>query len=209
MTPSDLDYIRSVLDANLVTGPVLELGAGYGGSTCRELFASRGIDYFGTDMAAGPGVDYVANFETMTRDSFDRQFQCVLALNVLEHTFEPLKVADNALALVRPGGCLVLLTPAIWPLHEYPVDCYRLLPQWYEVYAKTRGLQVVREHFRFLPGGTIDAFRSGKGEYAFPPPSGSAGKLWRSRLVHRLFRTTGRGMATPIHVAIGAVLRRA
>jgi 2-polyprenyl-3-methyl-5-hydroxy-6-metoxy-1,4-benzoquinol methylase len=66
-----------------------------------------GLAYQATDLAAGPGVDFIANFET--GDGLQEvleagPFGTVLVLNVLEHVFDPIAVLDNALAVTSPGG---------------------------------------------------------------------------------------------------------
>jgi hypothetical protein len=115
-------------------------------------------------------------------------------------------VLDNALGLVAPGGKLVVITPAVWTLHNYPVDCNRLLPNWYEQYASTRDCTLMREHFDFIGHGNVGNFVDKSGAYQFPTPAhANKFKYWRSRVVQRVFNTYGRAMAFPSNVAIGAV----
>ncbi|MFM6077879.1 MAG: hypothetical protein ACKPCI_05050, partial [Dolichospermum sp.] len=63
MIQNDLLFIEKLLQNRMITSPVLELGAGYGGETCRDLIIENKVQYFGTDMQPGVGVDFVANFE--------------------------------------------------------------------------------------------------------------------------------------------------
>jgi SAM-dependent methyltransferase len=211
MTENDVAYIRRLVDGRVVSGTALELGAGYGGSTCREIVERAGMAYRASDMTPSPNVDFVADFES---DDFLRafpetaRFGCVLVLNVLEHTFEPIRVLDNALRLLEPSGALVVIAPAVWPLHDYPVDCYRFLPDWFERYASSRGLRLDRERFEYVGIGPVGSFVDGEGRHAFPGPAKGGFHRLRSRVVHRLFDTFGRGMAFPPHLGIGAVMRR-
>src|SRR5262245_13688203 len=134
MTDGDVEYVRRLIQAKVLAGPVLELGTGYGGATSRELVKSAGLDYFGTDMEAGDGVDFVANFERLEELKVFQPIApvgSILLLNVLEHTFDPIRILDNARTLLKPGGHLVLLTPAVWPLHNYPMDAWRIMPNFY------------------------------------------------------------------------------
>jgi 2-polyprenyl-3-methyl-5-hydroxy-6-metoxy-1,4-benzoquinol methylase len=67
----------------------------------------------------------VADFEDPAQMSMFKSvapFGTILILNVLEHTFEPVRILDNALSLLGPHGALAVLTPAIWPLHDLPMD---------------------------------------------------------------------------------------
>lgn len=210
MTKEDQDFVSSLCETSVLRGRVLELGGGYGGETCRELMLGRGHDYRATDMVEGPGVDYVANFETgdgLSSIEVQGPFGTVLVLNVLEHTFDPIAVLDNAVRVAdNEGGVIVTVTPAVWPLHNFPVDVCRLLPDWHRWFAESRGLGLDDENFRYVGYGRVSEFRSPDGRDCFPVPGfGRPAYRYRSRLIHRAFNTFGRGMAQPSFLAIGAV----
>lgn len=213
MTGDDLAYVTKLLAEGHIRGSVLELGAGYEGLTCRSLLEAAGLAYVSTDIAEAPAVDIPANFETgegLSEVAAAGPFGTVLVLNVLEHTFDPLKVLDNAVSVAKvPDGRVVVLTPAVWPLHNYPVDCYRLLPDWYRHYARTRHLKLLEAAFEYVGFGPVAQFRTPEGHDVFPPPGirRPAHRLY-SRVVHRLFNTYGRGMMQPSHVAIAAIFVR-
>jgi SAM-dependent methyltransferase len=210
MVPADLDYVTRLIRNRAITGPLLELGTGYGGDTCRAVATSAGLAYYGTDLMAGDAVDFVADFErredmTIFRDV--APFGAVVLLNVLEHTFNPLAVLDNARTLLAPGGSLVVLTPAVWPLHNFPMDAWRIMPNLYEEYALRRGMRLTDEYFEFVGFGRVRVFRNADGSYTFPPPRGPGGwRRWLDRAIHRGFDTFGRAMVMPSHVAVAAVL---
>jgi SAM-dependent methyltransferase len=209
MVGVDRDWVAGLLKENVFAGPVLELGTGYGGETCRAVVEAAGLKYVGTDLEEGPGVDIAANFERdgdIARLAAAGPFGAVLILNVLEHTFEPIRILDNARTLLKSGGVLVLVTPAVWPLHSYPIDTWRILPDFYQEYAKRRGMRLLRERFDFVGFGPVHAFRNADGAPAFPPPARQSWKLLFGRAVHKAFNTFGRAMFQPSHVAIGAVL---
>jgi SAM-dependent methyltransferase len=216
MTPNDLTFIKSLNDRGLLKSPVLELGSGYGGETCRQAIESFGHKYFTTDLSPGPGVDYAADFETAR--GLDQllaagPFGSVLVLNVMEHTFNPIAVLDNVVKTTALGGTIITVTPAVWPLHNYPVDCCRLLPDWYRRFAESRSLELPEDYFVFISEDSVqspvNAFRDANGQDRFPPPrSGRRLSRTYSRAVHKLFRTFGRGMMQPSHIAIGAVFIR-
>jgi SAM-dependent methyltransferase len=208
MTEHDIAYIRRLIERKIIASPVLELGAGYGGDTCKDVTTGAGLQYYSTDITASTGVDYVADFEADDICAYfaDKdKFKTILILNVLEHTLNPVRVLDNARKLLDRDGSLILITPCSWALHNYPVDCCRLLPNFYERYAETRGMVLDPTCFEYLEHGLVSSNRDAAGDYRFPlPASGFA--YWRSRAIHQLFNTFGRGMYGPSHVAIGAVL---
>lgn len=208
MVEEDLVYVRSLIQAGVIDGPVLELGAGYDGTTCRAIVEASGLNYFGTDMVPGPNVNFVADFENpndMVSIRGVGPFGAVLILNVLEHTFDPIRILDNAAELVRPNGALVVLTPAIWPLHNFPMDAWRPLPNFYQEYAKRRDLQLVENHFQYIGYGAVNNYRSSDGSYSFPPPGEPGLRRLFHRGIHKMFNTFGRSMRHPSHLAVGAV----
>ena len=208
MTSNDMIYIKRLVEQKKLIGPVLELGAGYGGNTCREVIIDAGLTYYASDMHSSPGVDYVADFESDNVETFFTsavKFKSILILNVLEHTFNPVRILDSAKRLLDNDGSLVVIAPAVWTLHDYPIDCYRMLPNWYEQYANSRKMILDRGCFEYLGYGVVDSFMDINGDYQFPlPAQGFA--YWKSRVVHRLFNTFGRGMAFSSQLAIAAVI---
>jgi SAM-dependent methyltransferase len=209
MTSDDLAYVEKLLRSGLLTAPVLELGAGYGGSTCRALIEGAGLTYKTTDIEAGPGVDFVADFEApdCTAAFGAERFGTVLVLNVLEHTFLPVAVLDNAVGVSGQGGRVVVVTPSMWPVHNFPRDCQRLLPDWYVTYAERRpGVRLLDSAFEFVGKGSVASFTR-DGERQLPPIATGLHDRY-SRAVHRIFRSSGRGHWTRPHSAIGAVFEK-
>jgi SAM-dependent methyltransferase len=197
MIPLDLDYIRRAAEAGLISSPCLELGAAeYGdevnGTAVKTLLGSLNIQHETTDTHGQ--VDYIANFDLDVH--FDQQFGSVIACNILEHVFDPIRLLDKIVPLVRKGGTCVLTTPVVWPLHYYPLDCWRINPGFYMEYAKRNELEL--KMMEYL----------GYGEVIGSEPSlPVAQNLW-SRGIHKLFNTRGRGMLHPSHVSIGVVLKK-
>ena len=170
-----------MLAEEVLEGTVLELGVGYGGNTCRDIIEAAGLRYFGTDLEKTPAVDFVADFERpedMKAFSPEAPFGSVLVLNVLEHTFDPIRILDNVISILKPGGKCAVLTPSIWPLHNYPMDTWRVLPNFYEEYARRRGLALDKRFFDYAGHGAVDSFRSTDGNYSYPPPCSHKTRLF-------------------------------
>jgi SAM-dependent methyltransferase len=211
--PEDTEYVARVLKAGLIHSPCLEVGVGYGSSNHGELVSSAGIRFAGADLVLGEGVDYVVDFEGPA-ELIAKQLKeviplgSVLILNVLEHTFDPLRVLDNIFLLLRPGGTCVVLTPTTWPLHNCPYDTWRINPNLYEEYAKRRNVELIDEFFEYIGCGRVKEHVTSSGEYVLPKPYRN--EIWGfvGRAIHKVFNTHGRGMMYRSHVATAAVLRK-
>jgi hypothetical protein len=166
-------------------------------------------DVTGVDLAGGNGVDTVADF-ALPPAEFRRQitlptFCTVCVFNVLEHTFDPMTVLFNALSCVCRTGSLLVVTPSIWPIHNYPGDYNRLLPDWYCEFASRGNLRLVEGYFSWLSQFGVEPITLSDSE--FPTyrsrREASTTRYWVSRIGHRLLNTYGRShWAT--HCAIGA-----
>lgn len=213
MIADDVIYFKKILADGLIQPPCLELGVGYESDfILKNVVKAAGIEYVGTDMVPGPAVDYVVNFEednNTVQKNLSRagEYGSVLVLNVLEHTFEPIKVLDNVFEVLRPGGICVIVTPAVWPLHSFPYDCCRLLPNFYEEYCKRRSLELLENYFEYVGKGKVRGDDAPEG-YKFPEPGRSKAQLLKSRIVHKVFDTSARTMFFPSHIAIGVVIRK-
>lgn len=211
MVEADVDFIRRCLSAHVIQSPCLELGVGYGGPNNKRLVQDAGIEYVGTDLVANEFVDVCVNFE----DPIEQieaalghaRYGSVLALNVLEHTFDPIRVLDNIINVLRPSGTCVIVTPTVWPLHEYPFDCWRINPNFYEQYCQRRSLVLLDEYFEYVGMQKVKDTADINGSYVLPAPTRSKFKMLRSRVIHKLFNTVGRGMMFPSCVATGVVIR--
>jgi hypothetical protein len=169
---------------------------------------NEGIQYFSADLRSGEEIDFQVDFgqslETVSEAIKHKRFKTALALNLLEHTFNPIHVLDNIIGLLEPGGTCVITTPVVWPLHDYPVDCWRINPNFYEQYCEQRSLRLIPELFEYLKYGPV---RNNSEAYSLPPPACGWKRLY-SRAIHKLFNTSGRGMLFPSHVSLGVVIRR-
>jgi SAM-dependent methyltransferase len=106
--------------------PILELGAyqtlGLGAyPDVRPYFA--GLEYVGTDIRSGPGVDRLEDAEALTFD--DASFGAVVALDVLEHLRHPQDAVAEARRVLRDDGLLVVAVPCSYRIHGFPTDYWR------------------------------------------------------------------------------------
>jgi SAM-dependent methyltransferase len=209
MNLEDESFIRKCLQLKAIKSPCLELGVGVDGAGLRWLLEPKGIQYFGADMNAHEETDFVFDLEepieSIRAATNNLTFSSILILNVLEHTFEPIKILDKCFALLAPTGTCIIIVPAVWPLHDWPMDCYRILPNFYEQYAKRRGYKIIPNLFDYV--GNKGA-ATASSPYAFPNPSKSKWGNLFSRIVHKTFNTFGRGVQFSSYLSIGVVIEK-
>ena len=107
---------------------VLDCGAGIGEphhQTYREIVDSLGMEYTGTDIAAGRNVDRVADIYDLP---YKQEFDIVISGQLLEHLQQPDVAVKNMHKALKPGGHIILIAPFVYGEHRYPIDCWRFLP---------------------------------------------------------------------------------
>jgi SAM-dependent methyltransferase len=181
-----------------------------------EIARDLGIkETTGVDISQGAGVDFVFDFglppALFEKEWRSGQFATVCIFNVLEHTFDPLTVLTNALSCVEENGTLLVLTPSIWPIHSYPHDFNRLLPDWYLEFSRRNKLKLVDKQFCWLSQFGIEPIERSS-EPTLPGfltrgQGDSKARYWISKISHKFLNTYGRShWAT--HSAIGAAFIR-
>jgi SAM-dependent methyltransferase len=126
--------LKNLRDRGLTGGSLLEVGCGYGYllDEARPYFALRVGSEFspeGAEIARGSGAEvFVGGIEQI---SADRKFDCILAIQVIEHVYEPYTFVRQLADHTQPGGHIVLATPDIggalrkvmgqyWPSFKVP-----------------------------------------------------------------------------------------
>lgn len=199
----DFSYVEHLICRDLVSSPALEVGSrawqGSAGNFA-SLLSRYGIAWTGCDIAAGEGVDFCLDIsDTAACEGLAGRWRTVLMLNILEHVYDPILALKNAMMLIEPGGVCVVITPTLWHLHDYPKDFWRPLPDFYLEFAARERAQVVPGSMRWLVGGQqLEVEELREGTQKMLPSYAVGARLWgvamwsRSRLVHRIFNTTGR-----------------
>jgi 2-polyprenyl-3-methyl-5-hydroxy-6-metoxy-1,4-benzoquinol methylase len=126
--------LNNLSKRGLTGGNLLEVGCGYG------YLLDEGAPYFdrrvGTDYspeavakARATGAEvFVGGIEQVPSDS---RFDCTVAIQVIEHVYEPLSFVGELASHTKPGGHIVLATPDIggvlrkamgrrWPSFKVP-----------------------------------------------------------------------------------------
>ena len=222
MTETDIEYFRLCFEKGLVKSPFLEVGSAKVQENTPNLcdlardFKVERVN--GVDLSLENGVDFAFDFSLASdvfRERWDHGFfETVAVFNVLEHTYDPIAVLRNALCCTAESGTLIVVTPAIWPLHDFPGDYLRFMPHWHETFASRSGLTLSRDTFCWLSQFGIiridDLLHDGRYQL---PSFLNAGRqddvvrYWLSRFTHRVFNTFGR-THTLTNVAVGSVFTK-
>ena len=105
-------------------GALLDVGAQY--CPYFPLFADKCDSYTSMDIVDTPIVDIVCNAENM--QAGDCSYDLVLCTQVLEHCEHPQRIVDECHRVLKRGGTLVVTAPSIYPVHGYPADNWRFMP---------------------------------------------------------------------------------
>ena len=126
--------LHNLATRRLTGGTLLEVGCGYGYllDEARAYFDRRvGTEFSpqGAEIARATGAEvFVGGIEQI---SAERKFDCVLAVQVIEHVYQPLTFVKQLISHTQPGGHIVVATPDIggvlrkamgryWPSFKVP-----------------------------------------------------------------------------------------
>ena len=116
----------------------------------RPLLEGRIQRYLAVDLLKTPLVNIVARGEQIPLAS--AQFDLVICTQVLEYIPEPGAVIEEIHRVLKPGGCLWLSVPAVFP-RDSDHECWRFLP------ASLRLLMTPFRESEIIPeGGTVVGF---------------------------------------------------
>lgn len=144
MTEEILAFLREVRH-KYVPSPasILDIGSRNVNGSSRSVWEAC-PQYIGVDLEPGEGVDIVA--DALTFNSGTR-YDLVLCCETLEHTTNPLAIADTCKRHVAANGFLVITTPDNgFEEHGYPRDYWRIMPHAYAdlLYAGWHLLELVQ-----------------------------------------------------------------
>lgn len=106
---------------------VLDVGSYDVNGTYRPLVQSHGWHYTGLDVSAGPNVDLVSP-DPYRFPLADDTYDIVMTGSTIEHVEAIWLWVPELVRVLRPGGMLAIVTHWQFPLHRYPIDCWRIMP---------------------------------------------------------------------------------
>lgn len=152
-------FMQTLQKRSLTGGSLLEIGCGFGYllDEARPFFKER----YGTDFSAGaversqPLADgvYLGGLEALPAGS---RYDCIVATNVLEHTYAPADFLATLRDHLAPGGCIVMAVPNMasfirpllgkkWPSFKVPEHTIYFEQSTLQRTFSDAGLQRVRE----------------------------------------------------------------
>ena len=92
------------------------------------------LDYVGSDMREGPGVDIVLNLHDLSLETGTAG--TVLCMDTLEHVEYPRKAMEEIHRVLRADGIAVISSVFNFPIHDYPHDYWRFTPEGFRSLLK-------------------------------------------------------------------------
>jgi predicted SAM-dependent methyltransferase len=117
-------HMQKFFSARERVGKVLDVGAQY--CPYYPLFRGKCDSYSSLDIVPSPIVDIICNAEEMPIE--DGSYDLVLCTQVLEHCNSPERIINECHRVLRKGGTLIVTVPSIYPVHGYPADNWRFMP---------------------------------------------------------------------------------
>ena len=132
-------------------GLCVDVGSQDINGTYRPLVEARGLNYLGVDICPGKNVDVVLP-ETSTssmileweHELVEYDIDLVVSGQCLEHVRHPWIWMKAVTSMPQKLGTpFILIAPAAWPQHRYPLDCWRILPDGMQALMEWAGLEVL------------------------------------------------------------------
>jgi hypothetical protein len=219
---TDFEYLRAMIGRGFVSGPVLEIGsrrwqdeAGTDTGNAEHVCQEAGIRWEGCDIVPGPGVDFCLDvLDEVAVSAIGRSWPTVLLFNLLEHVYDPASALENSMQLLENEGTCVVVTPAIWQLHNVPGDYWRPLPDFYLEFVRRHRYAIEADTMTWLTVQKLIPVASiSRPDQMLLPSSHAAVQLFGarraywSRAVHKFANTSGRKMGFPT-CGLGVVIRK-
>jgi len=132
MHPNSLFMMHRLLEQHAEVGErgrLADVGSYDVNGTYRPIVEGLGFDsYHGIDIMEGPNVDMVFPENGDWGTDARTQWDVVISGQCLEHTRRPWVWMRQVAQLVRSGGLVIVIAPWQEVFHEYPIDCWRVLP---------------------------------------------------------------------------------
>lgn len=124
--------------SHYINGVVLDAGSG-DGERYKNLF--KFDKYITLDIDSSYGADIVGSVENIPSES--GSFDSVISTQVLEHTKNPKKAAEEFYRVLKPCGYCLITVPQLNELHEEPRDYFRFTKYGLEEIFSNAGFKII------------------------------------------------------------------
>jgi SAM-dependent methyltransferase len=112
---------------------VIEVGSYDVNGSFRSIVAPfNPIEYVGTDMRSGPGVDIECPAENLVSRFGSESFDIVISTSTLEHIRDWKQAVSNIKNICKSEGIVIITAPSNFPFHAFPNDFWRYTPADFE-----------------------------------------------------------------------------
>ena len=161
MKDFELNWVRTYFPES-AEHTVLDVGSmDLGGGCHRDIF--KDYWYTGLDIAPGNNVDVVVENPYNWKEINHIEYDIIISGQCLEHVEYPWLTFQEMNNVLTIGGICCITVPSRGPIHRYPVDCYRFLPDGMEALGKYVGWEVVDSDLQEDTWGTLRTIYSKPG----------------------------------------------
>lgn len=89
----------------------------------RETFKNFQVETF--DIVDTYGPDLVGDITKENKFIADSTYDCVVCMDVIEHTLNPFEAVKELRRILKDGGYLLISAPLNWRIHGPSPDCWR------------------------------------------------------------------------------------
>lgn len=97
----------------------------------RECFANYSVDTF--DIVATYKPTYVGDITKRNISISDETYDCVVCIDVIEHTLDPFGAVQEMRRMLKHGGMLLISAPLNFRIHGPIPDCWRFTEHGFKV----------------------------------------------------------------------------
>lgn len=136
------------------SGRLLEVGP-QDRSLVRECFSNFAVDTFDIVQTYKPTI--VGDITRKNESIADSAYDCIVCMEVIEHTLNPFDAVKELRRLLRHEGYLLISAPLNWRIHGPSPDCWRITEHGWN--ALLRDFDIVEIDILESPGRTLFPIR--------------------------------------------------
>ena len=138
MHKNSMDIMKSLIGSYLreplKNYKIADIGSCNVNGTYKDLIKPNWT-YHGIDITKGPNVDIVVDESYVWPMIKDNEYDVVISGSCLEHVRMPWEIILSMKRITKLNGFVIIVAPFICGPHNFPIDCWRFLPEGLVVLA--------------------------------------------------------------------------